>query len=425
MKKKLYHSYIYITGSLIQALVPFLILPILAKFLSQSEFGVLMVLISIGTVLSFGFSLGIPAVLSRELIFSKKKASFFKEIAQSFQSLLLLISFLFYIFSIIFSHFLNLKIILLSISLALTLTIIQIDLSILRAEFKSVKFTSLSILSTTLPILVVTFFSIAKLNYIYFTYVASSLVICLIINFKYYKKIPNIRTILETKKMINLGFPMIFHGISISLFQYGDKIASFIGLGSELAAEVAFVSLFMTAPMLLLNTINNAWSPSTLELFNNNSSKAYAYLSNTSKKLSILITFICIIIVILAKPLVSTFIPSDYSQANISIAIIIGVSFTPLYLFYLQNTHILMKLKKFSSLAKITPISASVQFIFTFGLVNYIGVSAPAFGLLLAIILQVVLTSISTKVFKKFNIFPLYSTLLLILFNIIFLNFFF
>jgi hypothetical protein len=38
-----------------------------------------MLLISIGTVLSFGFSLGIPAVLSRELIFDENRSVHLKK----------------------------------------------------------------------------------------------------------------------------------------------------------------------------------------------------------------------------------------------------------------------------------------------------------------------------------------------------------
>jgi O-antigen/teichoic acid export membrane protein len=119
------------------------------------------------------------------------------------------------------------------------------------------------------------------------------------------------------------------------------------------------------------------------------------------------------------------FVPNTYNQIEISRAIIIGLSFTPLYVIYLQNTHLFTVAKKFKSMAKITPIAAVIQFIFTFGLVSSIGLSAPAYGLLLAIFVQVVLTSIKAKSLRKLNKLPLYLSIFLSSFNIIYLNFFF
>ena len=108
MNKALNHSYVYVTGSLVQALVPFFILPVLARVLSQSQFGLLMLLVSIGTVLSFGFSLGIPAILSRDLIFQQQKSRHLKDAANRYQSLLIWLSILFFIFSVYGQQYLTL-----------------------------------------------------------------------------------------------------------------------------------------------------------------------------------------------------------------------------------------------------------------------------------------------------------------------------
>jgi len=425
VNKALNHSYVYVTGSLVQALVPFFILPVLARVLLQSQFGLLMLLISIGTVLSFGFSLGIPAILSRDLIFQQQKSPHLKDVANRYQSLLIWLSIMFFIFSVYSQKYLILTIITSSVSLAFSLSVIQIKLSILRAEFRSLRFALLAIASTSLPMLMITLISIYKINNIYFYYVGTSLFITLILNFNYIFKLPNTSTIGTTKKLIFIAYPMIFHGMSISLFQYGDKIASFFGLGSEFVAQVVIISLFMTAPMLLLSTINNAWLPTTIELFKKSSVKAFDYLHKSSKSLSIFITIISIGIVIFSKLIVSMFVPNTYNQIEISKAIIIGLSFTPLYVIYLQNTHLFTVAKKFKSMAKITPIAAVIQFIFTFGLVSSIGISAPAYGLLLAIFVQVSLTTIKAKSLRKLNKLPLYLSIFLSSFNIVYLNFFF
>ncbi|MFM7979187.1 MAG: hypothetical protein ACKPKO_07710, partial [Candidatus Fonsibacter sp.] len=69
------------------------------------------------------------------------------------------------------------------------------------------------------------------------------------------------RDTLKLKSLIKSSYPMVAHGVAISLFQYGDKIAGFLGVDSKFSAEIAILSLILTGPMLLLNTLNNAWLP--------------------------------------------------------------------------------------------------------------------------------------------------------------------
>jgi O-antigen/teichoic acid export membrane protein len=165
--------------------------------------------------------------------------------------------------------------------------------------------------------------------------------------------------------------------------------------------------------------------PASLESFKKSSENGFSYLHKTSQNLTLFITLVCVILVILSKPLVSIFVPDNYNLTEITRAIVIGISFTPLYALYLQNTHLLTMNKKFKSLGKITPISALIQFFFTFGLISVIGLNAPAYGLLLAISIQVTLTTISAKSFSKLNKLPLYLTGLLSVFSFVYLNLFF
>jgi hypothetical protein len=132
-----------------------------------------------------------------------------------------------------------------------------------------------------------------------------------------------------------------------------------------------------------------------------------------------------VILILLAKTLVPIFVPDTYNLGEITRAIVIGISFTPLYVLYLQNTHLLTMNKKFKSLGKITPISAFIQFFFTFGLISVIGLKAPAYGLLIAVSIQVTLTTMSANSFPKLNKLPLYMALFLSVFSFVYLNFFF
>ena len=184
MNKTLRHSYIYIIGSLLQALVPFLLIPILTRNSTQSEFGFVMLLISIGTVLSFGFSLGIPAVLSRELIFQEDSSLHLKKVSASYQTLLLLLAIIIYLLTLFINVATPSKILLLGVVLALCLAGIQIKLSVLRAEFKSVLFASLAIASTAVPLLAITIQpNFLKVD-LYQTYTSVAMMILLVSNFR-------------------------------------------------------------------------------------------------------------------------------------------------------------------------------------------------------------------------------------------------
>lgn len=383
-----------------------------------------MLLISVGTVLSFGFSLGIPAILSRELIFQRQKTVQLKSMVLGFQSILIWVSALILFLSIFTRRLTDFTLVLLSMALALSLSSIQIKLSILRAEFKSYGFAILAVFSTALPMLIITSIPFPDRENIGFYYVCSVIFISFVSNFSGIFVKFDIRTLGEFKSLVGVGFPMVFHGIAISLFQYGDKIASYLGLGSELTAQVVIISLFMTAPILLLSTINNAWLPSVLEVFQTSVDKGYQYLNKSSQYLSIFITLIAMGLVFFSKFIVMIFVPSDYNQIGISKAIIIGLSFSPLYVIYLQNTHLLTISKRFKALAKITPFAAVTQFLFTYLFINYLGLHAAAVGLLLAVFIQVALTTISASSFRDLNKMPFYLTLLLTVFNLVFLRFF-
>ena len=425
MNKTLKHSYVYITGSLLQALIPFLIIPVLTRSTSQSEFGLVMLLISIGTVLSFGFSLGIPAVLSRELIFDENRSVHLKKLSAGYQALMIWLAAIIYFITILISFTPSINILFLGLVLALSLAGIQIKLSVLRAEFKSKQFAFLAIASTATPLIAITILPNFLIVDLYRTYSGITVLILLITNISNLFSKFGLTFLKETKDLVLIGYPIIFHGIAISLFQYGDKIASYLGIGAELVSQVVIISLFMTAPMLLLSTINNAWLPASLESFKKSSENGFSFLYKTSQNLTLFITLVCVILIILSKPLVSIFVPDNYNLNEITRAILIGISFTPLYVLYLQNTHLLTMNKKFKSLGKITPISALIQFFFTFGLISVIGLNAPAYGLLLAISIQVTLTTISAKSFSKLNKLPLYLTGSLSIFSFVYLNLFF
>ena len=416
-RRTLNHSIIYIFGSGIQALIPFVLIPSLTRNSSQSTFGLLMVMISLATVLSFVLSFGIPIVLTRELVFDESNSNTYKELALKVQSVLFWIATITVALASNIQTSGNLLILLFGLSSASSLAIIQIRLSILRAEFKPKAYALLAISSTGMPLVNTYIFSLNGDQNMLFTFTVAVLVVAGITQAKSLFLLPNYKNLVSIAGLVAIGYPMIFHSVAISLFQYGDKLAGYLGIGSDLVAEIAITSLFMTAPMLLLSSINNAWLPSDLEHLSKNETSGYFLSNKVSRQLSALTLVIAILLIVSVSTLINYIVPENYGQIEISKSIIIGLSFTPLYILYLQNTHIIAMKKKFKIMAKITPAAALIQFIFTFVFVKSIGLTAPAIGLLVALAFQALLISIAVGKSNQLSKAPILSTILLSMFS--------
>ena len=424
-RRTLNHSIIYILGSGVQALIPFILIPLLTQNSSQSTFGLLMVMISLATVLSFVLSFGIPIVLTRELVFDQSNSDTYKKLALKFQSLLFWLAALTIVLASNNSISGNLLIFLFGLSSAYSLAIIQIRLSILRAEFKPNAYALLAISSTGIPLVTTYIFSLNGDPNMLFTFTTAVLAVAGIIQLKSLFLLPNYKNLVSIAGLVAIGYPMIFHSVAISLFQYGDKLAGYLGIGSDLVAEIAITSLFMTAPMLLLSSINNAWLPSDLEHLSKNETSGYFLSNKVSRQLSALTLVIAVLLIVSVSTLINYIVPENYGQIEISKSIIIGLSFTPLYILYLQNTHIIAMKKKFKIMAKITPAAALIQFIFTFIFVKSIGLTAPAIGLLIALAFQALVISIAVGKFSQLSKAPILSTIFLSMFSYFYLTLFF
>ena len=421
-RRTLNHSLIYIVGSGIQALIPFVLIPSLTRNSSQSTFGLLMVMISLATVLSFVLSFGIPIVLTRELVFDESNSNTYKKLALKVQSVLFWLAAFTIVVASNSSISRNLQILLFGLSSASSLAIIQIRLSILRAEFKPRSFALLAISSTGIPLVTTYAFSLISDQNMLFTFTAAVLVVAGIIQVKSLFLLPNYKNLVSIAGLVAIGYPMIFHSVAISLFQYGDKLAGYLGIGSDLVAEIAITSLFMTAPMLLLSSINNAWLPSDLEHFRKNEKSGYLFSNKVSRQLSALTLVLGLVLILSVSIIINYIVPENYDQIEISRSIILGLSFTPLYILYLQNTHVIAVTKKFKILAKITPTAALIQFGFTFVFVKSIGLTAPAIGLLVALAFQALLISIAVGKSSQLSKAPILSTILLSIFSFSYLT---
>jgi O-antigen/teichoic acid export membrane protein len=394
LNKYLKNTSWYLFGSGIQGLAPLLLTPILTRTLNQSEFSQFVLFIAIGTVLSFLFSFGLPAALTRELILNKSNSE------NNLLSLGLLKKYLILFASIliIFSFFVSdvLQVVILAIALAMALAIVQIDMAIYRAQQKASGFVFLAIGSTAVPALLMTILIFTDLLAENFLVFYAALVFLLALS----KNLSSFRTSVQSGSLaflIKMGSPTIPHGLGMSLMQYGDRIIIGAALGLTAAGQMQIAALLGTAPLLLLSTLNHAWIPAVLEKFRAAKNIGVEFLNKSTKYLAAFIAVVALLIMIFNSQVLKIFAPEDFGLAELSPVVVVMTISSVIYVFYLRNTHILTYLGKFQSLAWITPVSISLQVIFIFALAPALGLLSAALAILLAASSQAALTQLAIK----------------------------
>jgi O-antigen/teichoic acid export membrane protein len=393
-RKYVYNAGWYIFGSSIQGLVPFISTPFLTRILIEEDFSKFVLLVAIATILSFLFSLGLPAAITRELILNKDAQSKNFETVQALKKYLLAPSIFFLFVSLLFTDLIQLVI--LAISLALALAIFQIDMAVLRAQHNAKGFVLLAVLSTAIPLFFMTlllFLGFLENTFIVF-YTFFVLFIAVLINARSLSK----KFILkDLGPLVKLGYPTIPHGLGMSLMQYGDRVVIGAALGLAAAGKIQIAALIGTAPLLLLSTINNAWVASVLEKFSQSESIGEIFLNKTTKFLSFLISIIAVVTMIASDFILKIFAPTNYGTEELSQVVILMAISSSIYIFYLRNIYILAYKGNFTSLAWITPSSIILQVTVIFLMAPRYGLIAAALGLLLSTSSQAILTQIFAK----------------------------
>jgi O-antigen/teichoic acid export membrane protein len=169
--------------------------------------------------------------------------------------------------------------------------------------------------------------------------------------------------------------------------------------------------------VLLLNTLNNVWLPTSLESYKKRKSVGISNSNQIANKIAFLISLIIIVLLLLIDKISIFYISRTYDYYSIEKTIIGSLFITPLYVMYLQNSHLITVKKNFQILGIITPITSAVQFFLTYIFVNSIGLIAVGYGFIAGITLQVLLTTIFTKNAKNLGLNPIFYSLALGVFS--------
>jgi len=376
---------IYGITNAFKALVPFLMLPILTKYLNAEEYGILSLIeVSILFLTPF-ISLNINSAINVEY-FKMNKKELRNYITNALElSVISTIIFIFFIFIMNnsltkFLHINNLLLLWLPI-FAFLRVISSVVLGLYQVSNNAVDYAIYTIIQTVIDfVLSYLFVVIFKLGYIgrlegvYIAFLFSSLYGVWIlkknnflgqINFKY------------TKNILKYGLPLIPHVLGGVILAMSDRYFISYFEGNK---EVGYYTIaYQMAGLLLLASlsINQAWVPNLYRFLTN-----YNYNKNKIKKITFFLivfyTVLAILLYVFSNTLFLLLVDNKFNIAKKYFGILlIGFLFQSYYYLF---TNFLFFYKKTFILAKITFVNALLNIILNYFLILKFGTIGVAYA---------------------------------------------
>jgi O-antigen/teichoic acid export membrane protein len=382
---------VYLLGALGQGLGPVLLIPILTRRLSVTDFGEVTFVTATASILGILFSFGLPIVISRSYVLDEKSRpsiiSWFNKVIYFYLSLSILIllinpnSIYSYIFAI-----------------ALTFSCMQLILPLARAQDKSTSFALISVLGTLFPSIAIIFNSFTGFSVTNFTALQIGSVLAALLSFLMVRtKISSGQKInkYDLKNSLRSAYPILPHMFAMMALLNIDKVIFGQEIGKSFSGFIQVIMLVATAPIMILSALNHAWLNQVLLQLKDNSTNAFSALNATISKLLALSVFLIIFIVALNSQIIQVLNPNLKITSEVSKTIILTALCGLIYVIYLANTHLLTWLNKFWVLGISTPLSVIFQAVVIYLTIDSLGYLSAALGLGAALTLQILLLQIA------------------------------
>ena len=388
---------IYGLSDFITKIISFLSFPILAAYLSINSFGELELIFTVTTFLGLIINCGIDNSIQRYYWDKNISSNIQKKISSSgFFSLISFSIIIFFICSLLIIGFSNKKIIenenftnialFSSILLMIFAQLSNFILNILRLNFNKIGFLSFSLLSR-ISIVLVGLFYVVKLNKGIDGYLSSQAVIycpLILIGFWIIRDQIRIEAIkfYWIKKLIKYGYPFIFSSMAYWIFGSIDRwmLAYITDIKEVGIYSVAF--RYSMIPMFLANAFGQAWSPLAIKI---KTDYEYKYKSIYGYVL-ILLLFIMIIssslITLFSGEILTLLMPKDYIFSALPLCIL---TISVILQASQQVTAVGISIEKKTTLfAKLTWITAFMNVVLNFILINFFGATGASIATFLS-----------------------------------------
>ena len=392
-------AYIYLTGSGINILIPFLCILFIANYIGANEFGLLALSQSLGAIISAFASLALPLVYEREF-FKRKKIS--KEILLlNFVILILILGLINFIFITSFFNFfldklnfhnLSVKQILLGYLTVFFGNLISIFMIYYRnlkkpKQYTLINFINLSLTSIFSVFLLILFYRSFELVLISQALIRGLLILFLVSLF--FKKIDfkfNLKILIESLKFSISLMPKFIAGI------LGNQIDKLFLAGFSSLDNLGVYSLAQrlgNSFVIFTSSIENLYLPKISSLiFEKNKKNKFILIGKTITPFFYLSTLICILFGFVFVLFDYIFVSSDYQKLDLLLLIMLPYYF--ILFFGRQNQ--LLYMKKIN----IINILAFIKIIIHPVLNYYLIIEYGAFGAAIATLISgLILMSIS------------------------------
>ncbi len=389
----------YVIGDVINGAIPFLMLPILTKYLSPEDYGKISVFSVIVSIMSIFTGLSVHGAINVNYFKLEKKElqTFISNCIIILNVTTVIMILLLLLLYPILKDILEFEIhwLLLSVILASAQFLTTINLLLWMVEHKPIPYAFYQI-SQTIIITSLILYYILYLNYDWegqiiglaigtLIFSISSIIFLLkrkYINFKF--------DLMYIKDALNFGVPLLPHALSGWIKTGSDRLIITALLGASLTG-IYTVSYQVGAVMLVLVTgFSKAWSPYIMEKLSSNPSieekKNIVRLTYKYFVLLLLISFIYIFTSIKLLPL---FIGKEFHGSIEYLAyFVFAFAFQGMYfmvgnyLFYTKST---------KQLSKISVLTSLIHIILIFTLINFIGIKGVAITTLIVSIINFLL----------------------------------
>lgn len=393
---------IYFFSNSINAIVPFLLLPILTRNLTTAEYGQIAIFQSLLIVLGSFIGVNSLAVSERKYYDMDISHSIIKQFNGSCVQIICVtacgIFCIFYIWGSKLSQLLNIPIewIFLSVAVCSFSTLISMRLGQWQIRNKAKKYAllqlSYSFLNLFLSLLFVVWLVKGGQGRVNAQVIASIVMALVALCLLYRDELLDIFVWRPKyiKEIIQIGVPLIPHPLGIFLICTVDRIIISDKLGLS-AAGIYMVAVQLSSAMtLIFDALNKAYVPWLFERLKRNDIHEKKQIVTYTYGYFIVVLFLALMGFIFGPIVITLVAGSDYQLAGTVIGwLCLGQAFGGMYL---MVTNYVFFAKKTGQLALVTIITGGINLILLFTLINYYGVLGAAIAFVISKLIQFLLT---------------------------------
>jgi O-antigen/teichoic acid export membrane protein len=202
------------------------------------------------------------------------------------------------------------------------------------------------------------------------------------------------------KDALKFGIPLIPHTIAGIFLSMSDRVFLSNMLGTYEVGIYSVAFQVSSIVLIVMSSINQAWAPNLYEKLNNNPTDTdKVHLVKTTYKIMGIMLGVVVVFIFFSSFIFDIFIDKSYHEAkNISIYIAIAFLFQG---FYFMFTNYIFYSKKTKILSYITLTSVLFVCIFNYMFIQFFGIVGSAYALILVWIVQFFIISfVSNKVYS-------------------------